>query len=137
MNNVKVAGILPDNYDPLKDEEYMSQYMLRYFKNLLANTLDKILQKEPQISHSIMEESIIRADYLDQGVEEELRHNEFTFLEFENIRRIETEEALDRINHGDYGYCLETGDPIGVKRLIIVPTAKYTLEIQEIKEKSH
>ena len=105
MSNIKVAKTLPDNYDPLKDEVYMSPYMLLYFKDKLEEKLHEVLQKENQISHSSMDEPNRQPDHVDQGIVEELRFNDFALQEYEDSRRIEIEEAIQKIMNGSYGYC--------------------------------
>ena len=134
MNNSKSANTLPENYDPLQDEVYMSGYMILYFRQKLENMLIEILHKENEISHNLSENPNREADYVDQGTNEELMLQDFTLQEYEDKRRKEVEEALLSIENGDYGYCAETGEPIGVPRLLSVPTAKYQVKIQEAKE---
>lgn len=125
---------LPGDYDPLKDTSYMSNHMRHYFKNKLSLMLHELLKKEQIISLSLMDLSHREADHIDQGACEEFRYNQFAFQEHDNHLLREVEEALGRIQDKTYGYCEETGDPIGVRRLEAVPQTRYCLKVQENKE---
>lgn len=137
-HNNKPTGLitnnLSSNYDPRKDNEYMSSNMLRFFKNKLEEMHKEIVVKENAISHSIVDQPNISPDILDKGAVEESLFNDFMLQEHDDRLRHEVEEALERINKGTYGYCLETNEAIGVDRLLSVPTAKYTMDVQKAKE---
>jgi DnaK suppressor protein len=74
-------------------------------------------------------------DFVDRAVTEELIYDDFMFQEHEHKILIEINAALALIEEGSYGYCQETGEAIGLKRLESVPTTKYSLEAQKKKEK--
>ena len=126
---------LPDQYDLTKDEVYMSPNMLNYFKNKLENMRQDILEKEHTISLSLMDNPNKEPDFVDRAVTEELIYDDFMFQEHEHRILIEINAALALIEEGSYGYCQETGEAIGLKRLESVPTTKYSLEAQKKKEK--
>lgn len=130
MNNSDIAPKIPDNYDPLKDEMYMSPYMLLYFQNKLETMLDEILRKEKEILDINTQESQKEADHVDQGIIEELRFQELALQKHEEEQKKEIIKALKKTKNGSYGYCEETGKPIEAKRLLSVPTASYTVEAQ-------
>jgi DnaK suppressor protein len=65
--------------------------------------------------------------------EENLLEQRVRDRERKHLRKIEA--ALNRIDAGTYGYCLETGEPIGLRRLLVRPTAEYCLEVQEVHER--
>ncbi len=135
--NMKHTNIsLPLGYDPLEDPEYMSDHMRQYFKNKLSLMLHDLLKKEQIISLSLMDASHREADHIDQGASEELRYNQFAFQEHDNLLLREVEEALERIHDKTYGYCEETGDPIGIRRLEAVPHTRYCLKVQQDKEQT-
>jgi DnaK suppressor protein len=125
---------IPSSYDPLNDPHYMSGQMLNYFKNKLMEMHTDILKKEKAISLSLADDANREADPTNQGVNEELHIQDFTFQEHEDQLRHEVELALKHIEEGIYGYCEETDEPIGVKRLLAVPYARYCLKIQKYKE---
>ena len=126
---------LPDKYDFIKDEVYMSPNMLSYFKNKLENMKQEILKKEHDISLSLMDNPNKEPDLVDRAVTEELLYDDFMFQEHEHKILMEIDDSLALIEQGRYGYCQETGEAIGLKRLESVPTAKYSLAVQEAKER--
>lgn len=128
------ASAFSSKYDPSDDPVYMSSMMLDYYRQLLMDIYRHLVEKERTISLSIQEDPNREADHVDEGVKEELRYQDFMLQEQEDHLRKEIEVALKRIDTGDYGYCEETGEAIGVERLKACPWARYTLEIQSQKE---
>lgn len=124
-----------DSYNPLKDDIYMSPNMLLYFQNKLENMRQEILSKEHDIFLSLIGNPNKEPDFVDQAVTEELIYDDFMFQEHENKLLKEIDDSLTLIQQGCYGYCQETGEPIGVQRLESVPTTKYSLEVQAEKER--
>jgi DnaK suppressor protein len=123
-----------ENYDPLQDPIYMSPEMIEYFKEKLLAMREDLRQKEHNTSLSLMAASVREPDLIDQGVTEELRYHQFALQEHEHQLLIQIDQALNRLCNGDYGYCEETGEPIGIKRLQATPLTRYCLEIQQDKE---
>jgi len=127
---------LPPDYNPLQDPDYMSHDMIRYFEKKLNDLLDSILEKEKAMSLSLTEDQTHEIDLLDQGTLEALHFNDYSYQAHEGKIKREVEDALQRIQAHTYGYCQVTGEPIGVKRLLITPQARYCLEMQkELEEK--
>lgn len=112
----------------------MSEQMLTYFKQILTTLYQEILNKEKEIAESLME-SYKEPDRIDQSVKEEQNNVTVAYQEHEGQLLHEVENALERINNKTYGYCEETGEPIGLKRLLSIPYAPYSLKVQEYKEK--
>jgi DnaK suppressor protein len=135
MDNL-ISSNLPQGYDPLKDPNYMSPDMRCYFQEQLTELLENLEQEEDVTSlHQEEEDRHIRsADYVDVGKEDEAQSQAIQFLDHEETLKHEAEDALQRIEMGTYGYCEETQEPIGVKRLMAFPTARYTVQIQQGKE---
>lgn len=121
-------------YNPFDDSDYMSEQMLSYFKDKLQELHKQIIEKEEAISLNLLETSIRVPDRTDQGTNEELLNQSYMFHEHGNHLQQEIELALQRIDEGVYGYCEETSDPIGLKRLLAVPYTRYCLKIQGDKE---
>ncbi len=125
-----MSVLLPSGYDPLKDSEYMSPHMLEYFKNVLITWKNELLDESNQtIKH--LQYSEKQADVLDTA-QQESEHN----LELRSKDRVlklihKIDSALIRIENNEYGFCLETDEEIGVKRLIARPVAEYTVLVQE------
>ena len=111
-----------------KMKEYFRLKLLDWKKNLLkesSQTLDK-LQKEENSS---------KPDITDRAAEEIERSIELRKRDRERKLINKIDEALKRIKDGSYGYCEETGEPIGIKRLEARPVATLSLEAQELHEK--
>lgn len=121
-------------HNSFENSEYMSDEMLQHFKEMLEGMRDQILQKETAISLSLVDEPFRIADVIEQSANDEQHKEEFIVQEHEDSIRQEIEAALQRILDGTYGYCEETGDPIGLKRLMAVPYARYCVKVQEFKE---
>ena len=121
-------------YNPRNDRQYMSFNMKAYFRNMLYQELQQLLEEEHMHSLSLSENTNREADFVDQGSSEELRFNCGVYQEHEMHLRHDIESALRRMADGTYGYCIATGNPIGVERLIAAPSAKYCLQVQMEKE---
>jgi DnaK suppressor protein len=131
MPKQRVSKASSKGYDPLQDRQYLSPEMLAFFKKHLEDLRQRILSKENAISLNLVDTTTREADLIDQGATEDLHYGDLSLQEHEDILRQEIENALQRIKDGTYGYCETTGEPIGVKRLLLVPTARYTIKVQE------
>ena len=128
----------PRNVKPYvvrKDEEYMSKEQLDHFRRILASWKRDLMQEVDRTMLHMKDEAANFPDPNDRATQEsefslELRTRD---RERKLIRKIE--EALKRIEDGSYGYCLETGEPIGVKRLEARPVATLSVEAQERRER--
>ena len=125
---------LPSGYKPSEKEEYMSQLQLEYFKQKLLGWKGELLDESRETLDHLREENWQEPDVNDRAsVETE------TSLELrtrDRYRKLidKIEAALRRIENGKYGYCDETGDEIGIKRLEARPIATLTIEAQERHE---
>ncbi|HSD52595.1 MAG TPA: RNA polymerase-binding protein DksA [Burkholderiales bacterium] len=128
----------PRNVKPYvarKDEEYMSKQQLDHFRRILASWKQDLMQEVDRTMLHMKDEAANFPDPNDRATQEsefslELRTRD---RERKLIRKID--EALKRIDDGSYGYCLETGEPIGVKRLEARPVATLSVEAQERRER--
>ena len=128
----------PRNVQPYvvrKGEEYMSKTQLEHFRTILASWKNDLMQEVDRTVLHMKDEAANFPDPNDRATQEsefslELRTRD---RERKLIRKIE--EALKRIEDGSYGYCLETGEPIGVKRLEARPVATLSVEAQERRER--
>lgn len=131
----KPITTLPANYKPTEKEEYMNPKQLEYFRLKLLAWRDELLAESRETMEHIREENWQEADVVDRASIEtdagvELRsRNRYLKL----ISKID--DALKRIDAGEYGYCEETGDPIGLRRLEARPVATLTVEAQERRER--
>lgn len=122
------------SYNSLDKSDYLSEEMLNYFRHKLNELYEQVIKKEEALSLSFTEVPIRVPDRVDQGANEELLNQNYMFQEHENHLQQDIESALQRIDDGVFGYCEETGEPIGLKRLLAIPYARYCLKVQEHKE---
>jgi len=126
---------LPKGYKPSEDEKYMSAKQLEYFRQKLNTWREELIAESQETINNLKEENWREPDLSDRasleteaGVELRTRNR---YLKL--IGKIDS--ALKRIENGEYGFCEETGDPIGIKRLEARPIATMTIEAQERHEK--
>ena len=118
-----------------RGELYMSQEQLEHFRNILNNwKRDLMVEVDRTVSH-MKDEAANFPDPNDRATQEEEFSLELRTRDRERklIRKID--DALKRIEDGSYGYCLETGEEIGVKRLEARPVATLSIEAQERRER--
>jgi DnaK suppressor protein len=122
-------------YVPKRGEQYMSKEQLEHFRKILQSwKQDLMLEVDRTVSH-MKDEAANFPDPNDRATQEEEFSLELRTRDRERklIRKID--EALGRIEDGSYGYCLETGEQIGVKRLEARPVATLSIEAQERRER--
>ena len=128
----------PRNVQPYvakRGEQYMSKEQLEHFRRILSSwKQDLMLEVDRTVSH-MKDEAANFPDPNDRATQEEEFSLELRTRDRERklIRKID--EALKRVEDGSYGYCLETGEEIGVKRLEARPVATLTIEAQERRER--
>lgn len=129
-----MATLAATTYDPLNDKVYMSPKMKEFFQQLLYQELQKYIDENHLCATMSVEDDYHEPDLIDQGTKESLRFNTHVFHEHEKQLYRQVELALKRLACGNYGYCIVTGEPIGVNRLIAAPYTAYCLDAQEEKE---
>ena len=112
---------------------YMNAEQLAFFRERLLETQRELLEKADLTSEHLREHEL-EADPTDQATIEEEYALELRARDRERKLLKKIDEALRRIEEGNYGYCEETGDPIGIPRLIARPTATLTIEAQSRRE---
>ena len=127
---------VPKNYKPTQKERFMSAKMKEYFRLKLIDWRNELLKESSQtLTNMQKEENTAKPDITDRASEEIERSFELRTRDRERKLINKIESALRRIEEGSYGYCDETGEPIGIKRLEARPVATLSLEAQEIHEK--
>ena len=127
---------VPKNYKPTQKESFMSAKMKAYFRLKLLDWKNELLKESSQtLTNMQKEENTAKPDITDRASEEIERSFELRTRDRERKLINKIESALRRIKEGSYGYCEETGEPIGIKRLEARPVATLSLEAQEIHEK--
>jgi DnaK suppressor protein len=122
-------------YRPSEDEPFMSPRMRDYFRNKLLAWKDEILRESRGTLENLQEESQNHPDMADRASSESDRALELRTRDRQRKLIGKIDSAMKRIDDGTYGYCEETGDPIGVARLDARPTATLSLEAQELHER--
>lgn len=128
MNPLTTEAILSSD-----DAEYMNKAQLAYFEGLLRRERNALLERLTEPSTDLEDPSSYPDPVDRASMEEELAqaHRERARVE---SRILEVDRALKRIADDEYGYCIETGEPIGLGRLLIQPTATLCIEAQERRE---
>ncbi|MBN9332429.1 RNA polymerase-binding protein DksA [Devosia sp.] len=122
-------------YRPSEDEPFMNPRQREYFRNKLLSWKDDILRESRGTLENLQEESQNHPDMADRASSESDRALELRTRDRQRKLIGKIDAALKRIDDGTYGYCEETGDPIGVARLDARPTATLSLEAQELHER--
>ncbi len=126
---------LSPDYRPSDDEPFMNEVMLEYFRQKLLSWKTELLRDANLMLKNLQEENWKEADAADRASTETGRSIELRTRDRARKLISKIDEALDRIDENSYGYCEETGDPIGVKRLEARPVATLSLEAQERRER--
>ena len=126
--------VSPD-YVPTDKEEYMNPQMLAYFKKKLLDWHEELVTQTSDTIHHLQEETHEEPDLNDRASAETERALELRTRDRGRKLIAKIDEALIRIQNGEYGYCEETGDPIGVARLMARPIATLSIEAQERHER--
>lgn len=123
------------NYHPSVDEPYMSTCQLAFFKQKLLSWRDKVLAENNQYTFQLLQEIPIVPDQLDQSVEAMNRNMALLNGQRSRIIIQQINAALKRLEDGSYGYCLSSGEEIGLRRLLAWPITTLSLEAQELHER--
>lgn len=116
-------------------DHYLTDEELEYFKAKLVNWKNELLKESDETRSTLSEERSVEADSIDTACN--LINQTIELRTKDRVRKLikKIEEALQRIEDGTYGYCEETGKPIGVRRLEARPVATLCIEAQEQHEK--
>ena len=113
---------------------YMSESQLKFFKNRLESLANELLQNAGETTEHLRKSSLV-PDPADRASIEEEHSLELRTRDRERKLLKKIKEAILRIDKKEYGYCLETGEEIGLERLLARPTATLSLEAQQRREK--
>ena len=124
------------NYKPTEKEKFMSAKMKEYFRLKLIDWKNELLKESSQTLANLQkEENSAKPDITDRASEEIERSFELRTRDRERKLINKIESALRRIEDGSFGYCEESGEKIGIKRLEARPVATLSIEAQEMHEK--
>ena len=122
-------------YRPTEDEPFMNPRQREYFREKLERWKEEILRESRETLENLQEESQNHPDMADRASSESDRALELRTRDRQRKLISKIDAALKRIEDGTYGYCEETGDPIGIARLDARPIATLSLEAQEMHER--
>jgi DnaK suppressor protein len=130
------AAVIDDKgYRPTEDEPFMNERQVDYFKKKLLAWKEDILRESRETLTHLQSETENHPDIADRASSETDRSLELRTRDRQRKLISKIEEALRRIEDGSYGYCEETGEPIGIARLDARPIATMSLEAQERHER--
>lgn len=126
--------ILPSGYRPSDDEEYMGSLQLEYFRQKLLKWREDLLEESRETLNHLKEENWNEPDLNDRASVETETTTELRTRDRYRKLIDKIEAAIERVNKGGYGYCEDTGEEIGLKRLEARPVATLCIEAQERHE---
>jgi DnaK suppressor protein len=126
---------IPDGYRPSEDEPFMNERHLQYFRLKLLNWKEDILRESKETLSHLQAETENHPDLADRASSETDRSLELRTRDRQRKLISKIEAAIRRIEDGSYGFCEDTGEPIGLARLDARPIATMSLEAQERHER--
>lgn len=134
---MKAAAVLVEDsvYRPSEDELFMNPRQLEYFKQKLLDWKEEILRESRETLSHLQTDTENHPDLADRASSETDKALELRTRDRQRKLISKIDEALRRIEEGVYGYCEETGEPIGLQRLEARPIATLSLEAQERHER--
>ncbi|MCG8542798.1 MAG: RNA polymerase-binding protein DksA [Alphaproteobacteria bacterium] len=127
--------LLPPDYMPGEDEEFMNAQQREYFRQKLLAWRGELLRESNETLRNLQSESLAVPDMSDRATKETDRALELRTRDRQRKLIAKIDEALRRIDDGTYGYCEETDEPISLRRLEARPIATLSLEAQERHER--
>lgn len=126
---------LPKGYKPSADEPFMNEMQREFFRRKLVAWREELLQESEETLDNLKEGGMTVPDISDRASAEADKALELRTRD--RMRKViaKIDAALQRIEDGSYGYCEETGEPIGLERLMARPIATLTIEAQERHER--
>lgn len=118
----------------MPESEYMKPVQLEFFRHRLNSLRDELLRSAGETTEHLREDTLLVPDPADRATIEEEHALELRARDRERKLLKKIEQALALIEAGDYGWCEETGEPIGIGRLLARPTATLSLEAQQRRE---
>lgn len=137
MTPAPAPALVPAGYDPTKDKgEFMNPTMAAFFRRKLIDWRKELLRESAEtIADTLQATELQKPDVADRAAAETDHALELRTRDRERKLINKINEAIARIDAGEYGYCEETGEPITVGRLIARPIATLSIEAQERHEK--
>lgn len=132
---MKAEVFLPDDYQPAEDEPFMNERQVEYFRRKLTDWKADLLDDSKNTIEGLQDGTRNIPDVADRASEETDRALELRTRDRQRKLVGKIDAALRRVDEGEFGYCIVTGDPISLKRLDARPIATMSLESQEKHER--
>jgi len=132
---MKAETFLPDDYRPAESEPFMNERQTEYFRRRLLSWKSELQDGSRHTIEGLQDNTRNIPDIADRASEETDRALELRTRDRQRKLVAKIDQALRRIDEGEYGYCEETGEPISIKRLDARPIATLSLEAQERHER--
>ena len=129
------SNLLPPDYEPMDGEPFMNPMMREFFRRRLVAWRNDLLKDSGDTLKNLQSESLHEADIADRASLEAERALELRTRDRYRKLLGKIDGALRRIDEGTYGYCEETNEPIGLRRLVARPIATLSVEAQEHHER--
>lgn len=130
-----MSEVSAEDYRPTEDETFMNDRQRDYFRRKLLDWKQEILDESQGTLNNLQEENLHLPDIADRASSETEKALELRTRDRQRKLINKIDSALRRIETGEYGYCEETGEPIGLRRLDARPIATLSLEAQELHER--
>ena len=128
---------MPKKYTPNEKEKYMCPKQRSYFKKRLIDWRNEIIESNSKSLYlNEVDQEISSPDIVDQASSQTEKTVEMRTLNRQRKLLTKIDQAIKKIKNDTYGYCEETGEPIGIKRLIARPIATLSIEAQEKHERN-
>ena len=127
---------LSADYRPSPDEPYMNNQQLAYFRHKLLDWRESLIKESQETLNHLREDSETVGDEIDRANQESEHTLELRTRDRYRKLLSKIDDALKRIENGTYGYCDDTGEEIGLKRLEARPIATLSLEAQEKRKRA-
>jgi DnaK suppressor protein len=129
------SNMISPDYVPSDDEDFMNPNMQEFFRQRLIEWKSDLLRESDQTLQNMQTSSGQEADIGDRASVESERSLELRTRDRERKLITKIDSALRRLESSEFGYCEDTGEPIGVRRLIARPIATMSIEAQERHER--
>ena len=133
MKSTKTSNISEEMILAASDSQYMNPEQLEFFKQRLLD-LYKSTCNQINEARNKMVNPMDSSDLNDRASSEEQSSVALRIVDREQKLLPKIQQSLERIRLGEYGYCMESGEPIGIARLLARPTAEYCTEVKTLKE---
>ena len=129
------STLLPPDYVPTAADDFMNPLMTEFFRHRLMEWRTELLRESGQTLLNMQNTSIQEPDIADRASLESERALELRTRDRGRKLISKIDDALRRIENGDYGYCEDSGEPINIRRLVARPIATFSVEAQEHHER--